>query len=47
MILNSWPVSGLWFIGLFVAIEMIINGWSTIAIALAAKNAPETQANAA
>lgn len=34
MILAHWPVSGIWFIGLFIAIEMIINGWSYILIAL-------------
>ncbi|MFQ5756770.1 MAG: HdeD family acid-resistance protein [Acidiferrobacterales bacterium] len=39
MIFSQWPVSGLWVIGLFVAIEMIVNGWSYIFIALAAKNA--------
>jgi uncharacterized membrane protein HdeD (DUF308 family) len=39
MIFAKWPVSGLWIIGLFVAIEMIINGWSYIFLALAAKNA--------
>ncbi|MDO9532452.1 MAG: DUF308 domain-containing protein [Deltaproteobacteria bacterium] len=37
MILARWPVSGLWVIGLFVAIEMIFGGWSSIFIALAAK----------
>jgi len=37
MILARWPVSGLWVIGLFVAIEMIFSGWSYIFIALAAK----------
>jgi uncharacterized membrane protein HdeD (DUF308 family) len=42
MILASWPVSGLWVIGLFVAIEMIVNGWSYIFIALAAKKAGQT-----
>ena len=47
MILARWPVSGLWVIGLFVAIEMIFGGWSYIFIALAAKevgrkNAPTT-----
>lgn len=41
MILARWPVSGLWAIGLFVSIELIVNGWSTIFLALAAKNAPE------
>ena len=37
MILARWPVSGLWVIGLFVAIEMIFGGWTYIFIALAAK----------
>jgi uncharacterized membrane protein HdeD (DUF308 family) len=37
MILARWPVSGFWVIGLFVAIEMILSGWSYIFIALAAK----------
>lgn len=42
MIFAQWPVSGLWIIGLFVAIEMIINGWSYIFLALAARNAGKT-----
>jgi uncharacterized membrane protein HdeD (DUF308 family) len=47
MILARWPVSGLWVIGLFVAIEMIFGGWAYIFIALGAKevgrnNAPTT-----
>jgi len=47
MILARWPVSGLWVIGLFVAIEMIFGGWTYIFIALGAKevgrkNAPTT-----
>ena len=37
MILNSWPVSGMWVIGMFVAIELIFNGWGMIMIGLAAK----------
>lgn len=37
IILSHWPVSGLWFIGLFIAIEMIMTGWSYIFIALAAR----------
>ena len=40
MIMNQWPVSGLWVIGLFVAIEMIFHGWSYVLLALAVKNAP-------
>jgi uncharacterized membrane protein HdeD (DUF308 family) len=37
MILNNWPESGLWVIGMFVAIELIFNGWGMIMIGLAAK----------
>jgi uncharacterized membrane protein HdeD (DUF308 family) len=33
----EWPVSGLWVIGLFIGVEMIINGWSGVMFALAAK----------
>jgi uncharacterized membrane protein HdeD (DUF308 family) len=47
MIFARWPVSGLWIIGLFVAIEMIINGWSYIFLALAAKNAGRSGSTAA
>jgi uncharacterized membrane protein HdeD (DUF308 family) len=39
VIAARWPISGLWVIGLFVAIEMIIHGWSYIFIALGAKHA--------
>jgi len=37
MIIAQWPVSGLWVIGLFVAIELIFNGWAYVFIALAAR----------
>jgi uncharacterized membrane protein HdeD (DUF308 family) len=39
MIIAKWPASGLWVIGLFVAIELLLNGWSAIFIALAARRA--------
>jgi len=39
LILAQWPASGLWVIGLFVAIELIVNGWSYLFIALAARAA--------
>ncbi len=39
IILAQWPFSGLYFIGLFIAIELIVNGWSYIFIALAARKA--------
>jgi uncharacterized membrane protein HdeD (DUF308 family) len=34
LILFSWPFSGLWVIGLFISIEMIINGWLLIFVSL-------------
>lgn len=37
LILAEWPSSGTWVIGLFIAIDMIMHGWSYIIIALAAK----------
>jgi uncharacterized membrane protein HdeD (DUF308 family) len=39
MIIAQWPESGLWVIGLFVAIELLFSGWSTIFVALAARQA--------
>ena len=33
LILIQWPISGLWVIGLFIAIEMIMTGWTYIFIA--------------
>jgi uncharacterized membrane protein HdeD (DUF308 family) len=35
LILIQWPISGLWIIGLFIAIEMIVTGWTYIFIAFA------------
>lgn len=37
MIYAQWPISGLWVIGLFVAIEIIMQGASMISIAMAAR----------
>jgi uncharacterized membrane protein HdeD (DUF308 family) len=37
-ILQEWPVSGLWVIGLFIGIDMLFNGWSLIMLGMAAKN---------
>jgi uncharacterized membrane protein HdeD (DUF308 family) len=42
MIINQWPASGLWVIGMFVAMELIINCWSAVMIALAAQQAGNT-----
>jgi uncharacterized membrane protein HdeD (DUF308 family) len=40
IILAHWPISGLWVIGLFIAIEMIFQGWTYIMLALAARSMP-------
>ncbi|UCH84688.1 MAG: HdeD family acid-resistance protein [Candidatus Latescibacterota bacterium] len=37
MILTRWPASSLVVIGLFISIELIMNGWAAIAVALAAR----------
>lgn len=42
MIFAQWPASGLWVIGLFIAIELIMQGWAMIAIAMAAKASTES-----
>lgn len=47
MIVLQWPVSGLWVIGLFVAIELILNGWSYVFVALAARKAAKGETIAA
>ena len=33
-IMSSWPVSGLWVIGLFIGIDMILDGWTEVMLAL-------------
>src|SRR5262249_23770876 len=38
LIWRQWPVSGLWVIGLFVGIEMLLYGWSLVMLAMTAKN---------
>ncbi len=44
MIIAQWPASGLWVIGLFVAIELLFNGWSYLFVALAARKAGKGEA---
>jgi len=39
MILSRWPADSLWVIGLFLAIELIMQGWSLTFIAVAARTA--------
>lgn len=38
LILSQWPSSGLWVIGLFISIELLIAGWSYIFLAIAIRN---------
>lgn len=38
MIYAQWPFSGLWVIGLFVGVDMILSGWSWILLSLTAKD---------
>ena len=40
LIWRSWPVSGLWVIGLFIGIDVIIDGWTEIMLAMVARPAP-------
>lgn len=37
LILMQWPISGLWVIGLFIAIDMMMTGWTYIFISCALK----------
>jgi uncharacterized membrane protein HdeD (DUF308 family) len=46
LIWATWPGSGLWVLGMFVAVELIVQGFSTILVALAAKQAAGQQATA-
>lgn len=39
LILMHWPVSGLWMIGLFIAIELMVDGWSYILVSLSMRSA--------
>lgn len=34
MIMAQWPVSGLWVIGLFISVELVVNGWSYVLLGL-------------
>jgi uncharacterized membrane protein HdeD (DUF308 family) len=41
MIWRQWPLSGLWVIGLFVGIQMILNGWSLVMLGMVVRNLPD------
>jgi uncharacterized membrane protein HdeD (DUF308 family) len=44
LIWNQWPLSGMWVIGLFVGIDLIFSGWSSVMLALAARRLPAPSA---
>lgn len=35
LILLQWPYSGLWVLGMFIGIELLVNGWAYILMAIA------------
>ena len=37
MIFADWPISGMWVIGLFVGIDMLLAGWSSVLIGFSVK----------
>lgn len=39
LVLWQWPVSGLWVIGLFVGVDLMVSGWSLLMISSLAKKA--------
>jgi uncharacterized membrane protein HdeD (DUF308 family) len=39
IIWRQWPISGLWVIGLFIGIDLIISGWAWIMLSFAAHRA--------
>jgi len=46
LIWNGWPASGLWVIGLFVAIDMVFQGWNYIMLAFVARKGAQVVAPA-
>ncbi len=38
MIYSEWPLSGLWVIGLFVGIDMVLAGWFWVILSLTARS---------
>lgn len=43
LIMTAWPSSAFWVIGLYIAIELFINGWAYLMTALAARQAAKTE----
>ena len=43
LIWQQWPVSGIWVIGLFIGIEVLINGVTLLTLGLMARNLPPAE----
>lgn len=41
LIISSWPLSGIWAIGVLVGIHLLFSGWTILAVGLAARSVPE------
>jgi uncharacterized membrane protein HdeD (DUF308 family) len=42
LIYKQWPFSGLWVIGMFIGIDLILNGWAWIMLSLGIRKIPVT-----
>ncbi|MDH6229885.1 uncharacterized membrane protein HdeD (DUF308 family) [Mesorhizobium soli] len=42
-----WPVSSLWVLGVFLAVDLVFQGWAYIAFGIALKNAPRLESKSA
>ena len=47
IIASEWPISGLWVIGMFIAIELFFNGIASIALAVAVRSTGDIAEEAA
>jgi uncharacterized membrane protein HdeD (DUF308 family) len=47
LIVNEWPSSAFWVIGLFVGIDLLFDGWAMIGLALAAGKPAQAASEAA
>jgi uncharacterized membrane protein HdeD (DUF308 family) len=47
MIWNRWPESSLWVIGLFIGIDLLFHGWSSVILALTLRATKENPPTAA
>jgi uncharacterized membrane protein HdeD (DUF308 family) len=43
LIWSGWPESGLWVIGLFVGIDLVLHGWSWVVLALSVRTYSEAR----